>query len=62
MRDGSGNKMSPEEQQKVKSIQGAPDPESLNTISINPGNERDTGESDKSSRPPKLPPGLKGEE
>lgn len=47
MRDGSGNKMSPEEQQKVKSVQGAPDKESLNKVSINPGSDRDTGSADK---------------
>lgn len=46
MRDGSGNKLSAEEQQKVKSIQGAPDKESLNKVSINP-EVRDTGSADK---------------
>ena len=36
MRDGQGNKLSPEEQQKVRSIQGAPDEKSVSGISIDP--------------------------
>ena len=52
MRDGSGNKMSPEEQQKVKSVQGAPDKESLNKVSITPGADRDTGSADKPNPKP----------
>ena len=36
MRDGEGNKLSPEEQQKVQSIQGTPDRASLSKISIDP--------------------------
>lgn len=44
MRDGNGNKLSPEEEQKVKSIQGAPDKDSVSGISIRPdaGKDRDT--------------------
>ena len=52
MRDGSGNKLSPEEAQKVKSIQGTPDKESVSGISIDPNADKDTGEADK----PKVPP------
>ncbi|MBA4221154.1 MAG: hypothetical protein C0458_10540 [Methylobacterium sp.] len=52
MRDGSGNKLSPEEAQKVKSIQGTPDKESVSDISIDPNADKDTGEADK----PKVPP------
>lgn len=51
MRDGEGRKLSAEEQQRVKSIQGAPDKDSLNKVSINP-DVRDTGEADK----PKVKP------
>lgn len=47
MRDGHGNKLSPEEQQKVRSIQGAPDRDSVSGISINPDGGKDTGEADK---------------
>jgi len=36
MRDGRGNKLSPEEERKVRSIQGAPDKDSLKKVSINP--------------------------
>lgn len=43
MRDGSGNKLSPEEEQKVKSIQGAPDKESVSGISIKPNAAKDAG-------------------
>ncbi|KRE17557.1 hypothetical protein ASE66_29255 [Bosea sp. Root483D1] len=52
MRDGQGNKLSPEEQQKVRSIQGTPDNESVSGVSIDPNAEKDTGEADK----PKVPP------
>lgn len=62
MRDGSGNKLSPEEQQKVKNIQGVPDNDSLNKVSISPEADKDTGEADKPPVPPNLPPGLRGEE
>lgn len=47
MRDGSGQKQSPEEERRVKSIQGAPDKDSLNKVSINPNADKDTGEADK---------------
>ena len=47
MRDGQGNKVSPEEQQKVRSIQGAPDQTSLNDVSIDPKADKDTGDADK---------------
>lgn len=60
MRDGRGNQLSPEEQQKVKSIQGAPDSDSLRKVSINPTSERDTGSADKPK--PGDAPGLKGAE
>lgn len=46
MRDGRGNKLSPEEQQKVKSIQGAPDKESLHKVLINP-ESAETGSADR---------------
>ncbi|WP_141740161.1 hypothetical protein [Bosea sp. BIWAKO-01] len=52
MRDGSGNKLSPEEQEKVKSIQGAPDKDSLNKVSINPGPDKDTGSADQPAAKP----------
>lgn len=53
MRDGSGNKLSPEEAQKVKSIQGTPDKDATTKVSIDPNAaEKDTGEADK----PKVPP------
>lgn len=52
MRDGEGRKLSAEEQQRAKSIQGAPDKDSLKKVSINPDADRDTGEADK----PKVKP------
>ncbi|WP_377840230.1 hypothetical protein [Bosea sp. UC22_33] len=57
MRDGQGNKLSPEEQQKVRSIQGAPDQDSLSGVSIDPNAGKDTGDADKS--PPPVKPGEK---
>lgn len=36
MRDGEGNKLSPEEEKKVRSIQETPGKASLNKVSINP--------------------------
>lgn len=57
MRDGQGNKLSPEEQQKVRSIQGAPDQDSLSGVSIDPNGGKDTGDADKPSPPVK--PGEK---
>lgn len=61
MRDGEGRKLSAEEQQRVKSIQGAPDKESLNKVSINP-DVRDTGEADKPKvRPEDKPAAGPGE-
>jgi hypothetical protein len=47
MRDGEGRKLSAEEQQRVKSIQGAPDKDSLKKVSISPNADRDTGQADK---------------
>ena len=55
MRDGEGNKLNPEEQQRVKSIQGDPGEEATRKISINPDSEKDTGDADK----PKVKPGDK---
>lgn len=55
MRDGEGNKLSPEEEQRVRSIQGDPGKQSTMKVSINPDPERDTGEADK----PKVKPGDK---
>jgi hypothetical protein len=52
MRDGEGNKLSPEEQQRVKSIQGDPGKDATTKVSINPGPEKETGEADK----PKVKP------
>jgi len=47
MRDGEGNKLSPEEQQRVKSIQGNPGKQATTMVSINPDPEKDTGDADK---------------
>lgn len=47
MRDGEGRQLSTEEEQRVKSIQGAPDKDSLKKVSINPDAQQDTGEADK---------------
>ncbi|CAN7248666.1 hypothetical protein [Bosea sp. LjRoot237] len=55
MRDGRGNQLSPEEQKKVKSIQGAPDGQSLKKVSINPDADKDTGSANK----PEVKPGDK---
>jgi len=56
MRDGQGNKLSPEEQQKVRSIQGAPDQDSLSGVSIDPNGGKDAGDADK---PPPVKPSEK---
>ena len=47
MRDGDGNKLSPEEQHCVKSIQGDPGKDSTTKVSIDPDPEKDTGDADK---------------
>lgn len=47
MRDGEGNKLSPEEQQRVRSIQGDPGRQATTRISIDPDREKDTGDADK---------------
>lgn len=47
MRDGRGNRLSPEEERKVKSIQGAPGKDSLKKVSINPVTDKDTGSAEK---------------
>ena len=47
MRDGEGNKLSPEEQQHVKSIQGDPEERATMKISIDPDPRKDTGDADK---------------
>jgi hypothetical protein len=47
MRDGEGNKLSPEEQQRVKSIQGEPGNDSTTKVSVDPNPEKDTGDADK---------------
>lgn len=49
MRDGEGNKLSPEEKQRTQSIQGAPEKDSLNKVSISPDADKDTGEADKTT-------------
>lgn len=41
MRDGQGNKLSSEEEAKVKAVEVAPDGHSLNKISVDP-NPRET--------------------
>jgi hypothetical protein len=46
MRDGQGNKLSPEEQQKVRSIQGALDRDSVSGVSIDPNVGKDADDSD----------------
>lgn len=56
MRDGHGNKLSPEEQQKVRSIQGTPDKDSVSGISIDPNGGKDTDETDKPAVPPSEKP------
>lgn len=62
MRDGEGRKLSTEEQQRVKSIQGAPDRDSLKRVSINPHADRNTGEADKPDvRPEDKPAAGPGE-
>jgi len=55
MRDGSGDKPSPEEVQKVKSIQGAPDTGSISGISITPN----AGEDRSMTGKPQSKPGEK---
>ena len=47
MRDGEGNKLSPEEQQRVKSIQGDPGKEATTKASVDPDPEKYTGDADK---------------
>jgi hypothetical protein len=54
--------MSPEEQQKVKSIQGAPDERSLRKVPVEPSHDGAADDADDTSVPPDLPPGLTGEE
>ncbi|MGO4407950.1 hypothetical protein AB4Z10_27270 [Bosea sp. RAF48] len=54
MRDGEGNKLSPEEQQRVRSIQGDLGKDATTKVSINPDPE-DTGDADK----PQVKPGDK---
>lgn len=56
MRDGSGNKLSPEEVQKVKSIQGAPGKDSVSGISIKPDADKDRGTTDKPQANPSEKP------
>jgi hypothetical protein len=58
MRDGQGNKLSPEEQQKVRSIQGAPDKDSVSGVSIDPNGGKDTGGADKPVVPPSEKPAV----
>lgn len=61
MRDGEGKKLSPEEQQKVRSIQGAPDPDSVSGISIDPNGGK-VGEAGKPQvKPSEKPPAGPGE-
>ena len=48
MRDGEGNKLSPEEQARVKSIEGDPGAQSTGQVSIDPQADKNTGEPDKS--------------
>lgn len=55
MRDGQGNKLSQEEEQDVRSIQGAPDRDSVIRISIDPKGGKVTGYTDK----PKVKPSEK---
>lgn len=58
MRDGEGNKLSPEEQQRVKSIQGDPGKQATKMVSINPDPEKDTGDTDKPAVKPVDKPGA----
>lgn len=55
MRDGEGNKLSHEEQERVKSVQGDPGKDSTTKVSINADPEKDTGDADK----PEVEPGEK---
>ncbi len=50
MRDGQGNKLSPEEQQRVRSIQGDPGKDATTKVSIDP--ER---KSEDTHNPPEKP-------
>lgn len=47
MRDGEGNRLSPEEHERVRSIQGDPGSRATTKVSIDPAAERDTGDADK---------------
>ncbi len=52
MRDGNRNKLSPEAVQKVKSIQAAPDKDSVSGISIKPDAGKDRDAMDKAQAKP----------
>ena len=62
MRDGNGNKLSPEEVQKVKSIQGAPGKDSVSGISIKPDAGKDRGATDKLQAEPRAKPAARAQE
>jgi len=62
MRDGSGNKPSREEEQKMKSIQGAPDNVSVSGITIKPNAGMDRGAADTTQATPDAKPAADVEE
>lgn len=54
MRDGQGNKLSPEEADKVEAAKVEPDKESLNRVSVDPGpNMKPKGEAGEQPEAPK---------
>jgi hypothetical protein len=61
MRDGEGNRLSPEEEQRVKSIQGDPGKQATTTISINPDPKKDKGADRPKARPGGKPAAGVGE-
>lgn len=56
MRDGEGNRLSPEEQARVKSIQGDPGTQATTQVSIEPHPNKATGDADKPEVHPKDKP------
>lgn len=62
MRDGSGNKLSPEEEKKVRSIQGEPDRDATTKVSIKPdGDQKPKQDNEAQERPGNTPAAGVGE-
>ena len=61
MRDGSGNKLSPEEEKKVRSIQGEPGRDATTKVSINPDADRKPQAEKEADRPGNTPAAGVGE-